>query len=263
MSIGISTACFYPLETELAAEYLAKNKIPCTEVFFNAESELGDYFIDMLIDIKNSANMRISAVHPMLSLAEPYMAFSEYLRRFDEFRRSFERYSVVAKRLGAKYINFHGDRKPGKITDEEYCERFMMLMDDAAQHGIILCQENVNGYRSADPEFLNVLNEYSNNKINFTLDIKQCVRAGYSVNEIISAMGSNIKHVHISDHSVASDCLLPLHGGFDFKSLFNIMDSLDYCGDYMIEVYNSAYSDYKEIISSYKRLFELKSDLTD
>ena len=75
MSIGISTACFYPLETELAAEYLAKNKIPCTEVFFNAESELGDYFTDMLIDIKNSANMRISAVHPMLSLAEPYMAF--------------------------------------------------------------------------------------------------------------------------------------------------------------------------------------------
>jgi len=55
MSIGISTASFYPLETEDAIALISENRIECTEIFFNSNRELKHSFIDYLLDIiKNS-----------------------------------------------------------------------------------------------------------------------------------------------------------------------------------------------------------------
>ena len=64
----------------------------------------------------------------------------------------------------------------------------------------------------------------------------------------------NIKHFHISDHSLASDCLLPYGGGFDFARFFKHLSDLGYNGAALIEVYSSAYHDYSEIYDSYHRL---------
>ena len=51
MNIGVSTASFYPLETEAALEKLGKAGVKHTEIFFNALSELKPAFIDILEDI--------------------------------------------------------------------------------------------------------------------------------------------------------------------------------------------------------------------
>ena len=48
MNIGVSTASFYPLETEAALEELGKAGVKYTEIFFNALSELKPAFIDIL-----------------------------------------------------------------------------------------------------------------------------------------------------------------------------------------------------------------------
>ena len=40
MNIGVSSASFYPLETELALEEIGKGGIKYCEIFFNAQSEL-------------------------------------------------------------------------------------------------------------------------------------------------------------------------------------------------------------------------------
>ena len=53
MKIGVSTSCFYPLETEVSLENLGKAGIRHTEIFFNALSELKQSFVDMLLDIQN------------------------------------------------------------------------------------------------------------------------------------------------------------------------------------------------------------------
>ena len=169
-------------------------------------------------------------------------------------RQDFLRYFETAAELGAKYINLHGDRKNGKLPNEEYFSRFGILAQDAKSFGVTLCQENVNGYRSADPEFLTNMREYLGEDAGFTLDIKQCIRAGYSVSEIVSAMGKDIKHVHISDHSPASDCLLPTRGGFDFGALFSLLCSNGYNGDFLIEVYRDAYNKTSEIFKCYQDL---------
>ena len=245
MSIGISTASFYPLETEEAIAILSENSIPCTEIFFNCAKELKDSFIDYVIDIIDNSPLRVTAIHPMLSFAEPYMIFSEYMRRFEESEENFKRYFEIAARLGAKFVNLHGDRPTGKLPVEEYCERFKILADSGKKFGITLCQENVNGYRSADPEFLADMVRLLGDDANFTLDIKQCIRAGYTVPEIMEAMDYKIRHVHISDHSPAADCLLPTRGNFNFKELITDLKNHGYNGDFVIEVYQNAYKNLK------------------
>lgn len=254
MSIGISTASFYPLETEDAIAFLSENNIPCTEIFFNSGRELKDSFIDYIIEIIKDSPIRISALHPMLSFGEPYMVFSEYIRRFEESEETFKRYYEIAARLGAKFINLHGDRPTGKLHVEEYCERFKILADLGKEFGITLCQENVNGYRSADPEFLADMVSLLGDDANFTLDIKQSIRAGYTVPEIMEAMDYKIRHVHISDHSPAADCLLPTRGNFNFKNLITDLKNHGYNGDYVIEVYRNAYKEQNEILECYNSL---------
>ena len=254
MSIGISTASFYPLETEEAIAILSENSIPCTEIFFNCAKELKDSFIDYVIDIIDNSPLRVTAIHPMLSFAEPYMIFSEYMRRFEESEENFKRYFEIAARLGAKFVNLHGDRPTGKLPVEEYCERFKILADSGKKFGITLCQENVNGYRSADPEFLADMVRLLGDDANFTLDIKQCIRAGYTVPEIMEAMDYKIRHVHISDHSPAADCLLPTRGNFNFKELITDLKNHGYNGDFVIEVYQNAYKNHNEIFECYNSL---------
>lgn len=256
MSIGISTASFYPLETEEAISLIGQNKIACTEIFFNSEKELKDTFTDYILDIIHGTPLKITALHPMLSFAEPYMIFSEYYRRFDESLEKFKHYFEIAAKLGAKFINLHGDRPTGKLPTEEYCERFKIIADEGKKFGVTLCQENVNGYRSADPEFLAEMVQFLGEDANFTLDIKQCIRAGYTVPKIMEAMSYKIRHVHISDHSPAGDCLLPTKGQFNFKALMTDLKNHGYTGDYVIEVYKNAYTDYNEIFKAHKALID-------
>ena len=261
MSLGISSSCFYPLETELAIEEISKNNVDCTEIFYNSGVERKSYFTDSVLKIKEETGIRISALHPMSSFAEPYMIFSEYSRRFEEARDDFMRYFETAAELGARFINLHGDRPTGKLSVEEYCQRFGLMAEDAKSLGITLCQENVNGYRSADPEFLKDMIKELGDLASFTLDIKQCIRAGYTVPEIAEAMDWKICHVHISDHSPAGDCLLPGRGGFDFSALFKELKAKGYKGDFMIEVYRNAYNEVSEIFENYHSFKEQNKNL--
>ena len=69
MNIGVSTASFYPLETEEALEQLGKAGVKYTEIFFNALSELKPAFIDILEDILDNYGIKVTSVHPTMSLA--------------------------------------------------------------------------------------------------------------------------------------------------------------------------------------------------
>ena len=257
MNLGISTASFYPLETELALEEVGKAGVKNTEIFFNAESELKDSFIEILLGIKEKYNINITAVHPAMSLAESYMLFSAYDRRYYEGLKQYRRYSEVAKALGAKYLIMHGGKPNGVLNDEEYCQRYMALNYETGQNGVTVLQENVVNYRSGDIEFMRSIKNILGDDAKFCLDIKQCVRCGYLPMDLIEEFYDNIRHFHISDHSVAGDCLLPLKGKFDFKGLFDFLNQKGYEGALMTEVYRYAYKEYDEIFESFRKLREL------
>ena len=254
MNIGVSTASLYPLETELALKKIGEAGVKNTEIFFNCESELKPAFIDMLIDIKDEYGINITSVHPTCSLVESFLLFSEYDRRFYEGLQKFARYSEIAAQLGAKYIIMHGGKNNGITSDEEYCERYMQLNAETLKNGVYVLQENVANFRARDKEFLRSMCDILGDDARFCFDIKQAVRAGYNPFEIADEFAPHIKHCHISDHTVSSDCLLPLSGGFDFNSFFNFMTEKGYNGAYIIEVYKNAYKSYDEIFTSYKKI---------
>lgn len=253
MNIGVSTASLYPLETELALEEIGKAGVKNAEVFFNCEGELKPAFIDILCDIKDEYDINITSVHPTYSLAESFLLFSEYDRRFYEGLDKFARYSEIAAELGAKYIIMHGGKNNGILSDEEYCERYMQLNAATTKNGIYVLQENVANFRARDREFLRSMCDILGNDAKFCFDIKQAIRSGYNPFELVDEFASHIKHCHISDHSLAGDCLLPLNGGFDFNAFFNLMAQKGYNGAYIIEVYKNAYKKYDEIFNSYNK----------
>lgn len=257
MKIGVSSACLYPLETEESFLFLAKNGVKKTEIFFNGLSELKEGFIDELLDIKEKYGVEITAIHPYASFSEPFLIFSEYYRRYVESKEIYNNYFNIAKRLGAKYVNLHGDKINSKLSVEEYCERYLELYLLAKEKGITLNQENVANFRSRDCEFIAETSKILGDNVSYTLDIKQCIRSGVNPLDMINAMGNKINHIHISDHSYSSDCLLPLKGGFNFKGFFEMMREQNYKGDFMIEVYKDSYKNPKEILDSYNSLLKI------
>lgn len=257
MNIGVSTASFYPLETEEALKEIAKGGVKNTEIFFNALCELKPAFIDLLKDITDEYGINVKAIHPTLSLAEPFAIFSSYDRRFYESLETFARYSEIAAEFGAKYIILHGGKPDLKMTDEEYCERYMALKDATLKNGVTVLQENVVNYRAGNIEFMRSMRDVLGDDAEFCFDIKQSIRCGYPPLQVVEEFKENIHHYHISDHSIAGDCFLPGKGGFDFASLFNMLKSSDKDLSFIIEVYNNAYKDYSEIFQSYNYTLKL------
>ena len=257
MNIGVSTASFYPLETEEALKEIGKSGVKTTEIFFNAQCELKAPFIDILKDITDEYGIDVKAIHPTLSLAEPFAIFSSYDRRFYESLETFARYSEIAAELGAKYIILHGGRPDLNMTDEEYCERYMALKQETLKNGVTVLQENVVNYRAGNIEFMRSMRDILGNDAEFCFDIKQSVRCGYPPLQVVDEFKEYIHHYHISDHSIAGDCFLPGNGGFDFATLFDMLKSTNKNLSFIIEVYNNAYKNYSEIFDSYERTLNL------
>lgn len=251
MKIGISTASLYPLETEKALEFLCQNEIPVTEIFFNSPSELEADFVKNLASLSKAYGIEISSVHPCGSVGEPYFLFSEYKRRYKESMDFYKRYYRAAEILGAKTVVLHGDSLVGHISDEEYCQRLLEMNETAHGFGVCISHENVNRFRAAVPEHVEKFRRLTGNRLNFTFDIKQSVRAGCEVDAMYSAMNGKIINVHISDNCKETDCMLPGKGDFDFKSLFDRLKADGYDGACLIEVYRYAYKEPSELLSAY------------
>lgn len=250
MSFGISTSCLYPLITEEALATLGQSGVKICEVFLNSLSETTPEFADKLNTIKNEYGIKISSVHPFSSFAETFMLFSEYERRFFDALEFYKRCAEIASLLEAKFLVIHGSRLPAKISNETYFERFQRLVDTGKDFGITVCQENVHSHFSENPVFLKEMRSALNKNFKMVFDIKQAVRSGFSPLEFAEEFKNEIVHIHLSDHKKGCDCLPPAQGIFDFKKLFNIMDSAGYKGDYVIELYRNNFDEPSDLIKA-------------
>lgn len=255
--IGMSTSCYYPLETEKSLENVCKTGIKKAEIFINAYTELDEPFVSVYKKLLNDYSVNLVSLHTTASFADGYNYFSDYYRRFEESLDVFRKQACLANELGAKFVVMHGLKKIAKASDELYLERFKILTQLAKQSGVSLLQENVVNFRSESPDFIQKMKDYIGEDFAITLDIKQCRRAGYSPNEFIERFHDIIKHVHISDADGEKDCITPLKGDFDFQRFFTVMNGYGYEGDYIIELYKNSYSDEAEILNSYNALSEI------
>ena len=253
-SIGVSSACFYPLETEKALETAGECGFHTVELFLNSHSELEDTFVDELLRIKEKYTLDIVSVHPFASFAESFYLFSNYERRYTDILPMYDRLFEVTAKLGADIFVFHGAKIPGSISDEEYCRRFAHLIEMGKKYGVRVCQENVVHHRSESPQYLKMMKESIGEDFKVVLDIKQAHRAGYTPYEFIDVLGESIIHVHISDRNQEKDCIPPLTGEFNFPKLFSEMEKINYKGKFIIELYYWSYETKEEIVECYNKL---------
>lgn len=249
MEIGASTACFYPLETEKALKKLIDLGYKKAEIFFNTVSELETPFVSQMKKQADDGGMKILSVHPFSSNLENNCIFGEYQRRYDDFIGLYKQHCCAAAELGAKYLVIHGAyamlKRP--LPEEHYFERFASLIEIGKREGITVCQENVVRFRSQSVDFLKRMKAYLGEDFNMVFDVKQAIRSGYDPLFVAEEMKDSIVHVHLSDNSPQADCMPPGTGEFDFKKLFSILDSANYKGDYVIEIYSRGYDVEKEL----------------
>ena len=258
---GVSSACFYPLETEKSFLKSCELGFKNIEIFFNSPSELSDEFISDIQRIKDKYEVNIPSVHPFQSFAESFYIFSNYERRFYDILPLYDRYLKVTSMLGADIFVIHGAKKPGSVDDEEYCKRFMRLMEMGDKYGVRVCHENVVYYRSESPDYLKMMSDYIGSDFKTVFDIKQAYRAGYTPYDFLEKLHDTVVHVHISDHNAEKDCCAPCSGDFNFEKFFKAMKSCGYAGKYIIELYNWSYDSEKEITDSCKKLEKIVENI--
>ncbi len=255
--IGVSTACFYPLETEKSLRRICERGVKSCEIFINTISETEDSFVKSISQILTDNDMFITSLHPFASFAESYALFSSYKKRFYDSLELYKRYFEVMNIIGAKILVIHGGKYSLSIPKEEYFERFGELALIGKASGLITAQENVVHYLSESPNFMLEMRQALKDLFYMVLDIKQSLRAGVSPYEFISLLGENIVHTHLSDHNMKQDCIAPLLGEYDFASLFNKMEDIRYAGDYTVELYSTSYESEDEIFDSCDKLRRL------
>lgn len=251
---GVSSSCFYPLETEKSLEKVGQLGFENTELFLNSFSEMNDSFVKEYLRIKDKYGINIVSVHPFQSFAESFYLFSNYERRWNDILPLYDSLFRFTSQIGADIFVFHGLKIPGSIDDELYCKRFSHLIDMGAEYGVRVCHENVAKHRGENPEYLKMMRDYIGDKFNIVLDIKQTRRAGYTPYDFLDKLSDAVAHIHISDKDDKLDCIAPLKGDFDFRHFFERTESAGYKGKYMIELYEWSYSDVKEISESYDKL---------
>lgn len=243
MKIGVSSSCFYPLESEKAFMNLAKLGIKTTEVFFNSPSELEPPFLKEINKIKADYGMNIISFHPYMSFAEGFFIFSEYKRRFFDSLEMYKPFFAAAAQLGARYYIMHGAKNFKILSCEEYAERFGLFKSTAKRYGVEVLHENVVDYVGESPQFMLELKRILGDEFAMVLDVKQARRAKENPLDFVRELGTSIKHLHLSDCDSEHDCLPPNgNGSFDFKTLFEELKKAGYQGDGMVEVYRKNFT---------------------
>lgn len=249
MHIGVSTACLYPMESEKALVLLQRMGFCHFEFFANSYQELQ---LSYLKEFKNIlGNGHIKSMHPFTSAIEAMLFFGDYPRRFQDGLDFYKRYFEAAAYLGADVFVLHGQLRgrDGKfpLTDEEYCVNYHRLYEAGMEFGVRVCQENVFGHRSGSIQMLRYMKENLGDRLGFVFDIKQCHLCGESPQEMIEVMGNRLCHVHLSDYSPQSSCLLPGQGQQDFAVIQEALSRIQYEESVIIEVYSSSYGRPEEI----------------
>jgi len=263
MELGLSSACFYPdLHTEKSIKKMKELGFDHGELFLNTISEYESEFVKVLLEEKKRYEFNVDSVHAFSSSFEPFL-FDKYERRRVDSLKQFQSVCKAAKLLGASCYTFHGMRYS---NFNELDKKFIIDIYDelsyiAMESGVKLAQENVSWAMSSDLEFLRFLAQECKYPIYFTLDLKQACRANVPLEKYIKLMGVNIVNLHINDRDENSACLLPGKGDLNYKNIANMLKSVGYSGNGIIEVYRDNFSNYEELSQAKDFVFDTFKDI--
>ena len=127
-----------------------------------------------------------------------------------------------------------------------------ILCDKAKEYDVRFLWENVHWCVYQQPNFAHRLLEYCDHpNLGFTLDNKQAMISGYTVDAYIEDMGSRLSNVHICDYYKNKEgyylTCLPGTGDLDLAHLKSSLQEAGYDGQATLEVYSSNYQTYAEL----------------
>ncbi len=263
MLTGISTASFYDmLNTEEAITEMVKLAPGAAEVFLGSYSEYEPEFISMLLDRIDGA-LDVYSVHSLSTTFEPQL-FSRDTRQRQDSELFYRKVLEGTARLGAQVYVFHGPailkRTLQRRSDFAWLgECTSRIADIAGEYGIKLGFENVHWCMYSYAGFAAELKKHTmSDNLYFTLDIKQAVQSGDSINAYIADMGDRLINVHICDYRVEAGSVslhLPGRGECDFGGLCKALALAGYNGPMIMEVYANNYQSLDELYDCY-RTFE-------
>ncbi len=251
MKTGISTACLYPNTPENSLDELLSIDYKTFEIFINSLQEVKKDYIKEIKAKLNYYDASIVSMHPFTSLTEGMYFFEGYDRRFTDGIELYKNFFEAANELSIKMFVLHGQlsvpRVKQKHEDEKYCENYVKLNNVAKEFGITVCHENVYRYKCGHIEHVRAMKEILGDEVHFTFDVKQAIRQQVDPFDMLKAMGSSLKHVHLSDNHKSNDCLLPGKGDFDIARLRDYLQDINYTGAVITEVYRGSYETLEDI----------------
>ncbi len=259
MQCGISTSCFYPEDTLTSLQKVVRAGAPVTEIFLNTFCEVEEDYVQALRRVVAESGIRVAAVHPFSAMLDGFFFASTYAARMPDGLRLFRRYFEVCQALGANKLNFHGDHDHNAklFPNSQYAEHFRTIAALGREYGVTLCHENVSYCRLGHPEAVRKLTPLFGEYAAYTLDIKQVQRhGGPCVQEMLQAMGKNIRHLHISDHDETRDCIPPGTGQYDFQAMIHFLKQIGYQGDLIIELYSDGFGSTEELVAAMRYIEE-------
>ncbi|HZJ57973.1 MAG TPA: sugar phosphate isomerase/epimerase [Clostridia bacterium] len=255
MDVGISTASFYPdALTEQSIPLIRGLGAEKIEVFLGSFSEYEEDFCNRLRDIIDENGLSVYSVHVLGTQFEPqFFSFTE--RQRNDSRDLFLKVFKCAKILGAQAYVFHGPPVRVRAKPDIDFKRIGPISDElaylAGDHGLKFSWENVSWCWYSYPEFADDLLEHTKgDNIFFTLDIKQAMQTGHDPMDFLERMGDRLINIHAIDFNEKRELTLPGRGIFDFRSLADKLESINYGGPIFLEVYRGNYEDYSDLKES-------------
>ncbi|MBO4422834.1 MAG: sugar phosphate isomerase/epimerase [Clostridia bacterium] len=250
---GISSACFFPLDTIQSVAECKKGGFDLVEIFINTDSEMYPPYCDGLFSYVRENGMRVVSVHPYTSGYENVIFYTGYERRINDGIEFYKRYFDFAARIGAKFVVFHGNNMKTKFCGvEKYCEIFSRINEAAHGYGIELIHENQTWSIARNAEGVSKLRAACPG-MKFVFDAKQACRGGYDPYAVLRAMGDHVVHVHINDWEDGS-CRPPCMGKLDLKRIIDRLYEVGYTGDLMVEVYREDFTDVYQLKEAAEKL---------
>ena len=175
---GVSSACFFPMDTLHSVQKLTEWKVPNIEIFFNSFQELKPGYLEQLAECCRASQTQVVSVHPFTSGSESFYFFTDYPGRIQDGLEIYRHFLHAANYLGAQLLVFHGASVFSSLSMEKSAEHFYALDRMAREeYGVTVAYENVVRSKSKEPDYLLELKQWYP-QLACVLDVKQALRSG-------------------------------------------------------------------------------------
>ncbi len=251
---GVSSACFFPMDTLHSVQKLTEWKVPNIEIFFNSFQELKPGYLEQLAECCRASQTQVVSFHPFTSGSESFYFFTDYPGRIQDGLEIYRHFLHAANYLGAQLLVFHGASVFSSLSMEKSAEHFYALDRMAREeYGVTVAYENVVRSKSKEPDYLLELKQWYP-QLACVLDVKQALRSGKDPLEYLEKLGDSIRHIHISDSDVQRDCLPIGQGTMEWSALFEQLKQQHFDGYIIQELYSDSYQGQEEVLDGFRQL---------